>query len=88
MTILCVCDSHVKRFGAFIDNRQASANVFKIEDLPQSNFFSISGGAVTNPRHMRTILSSKNIGLHALSCTWVAMIWTAGVIQLTMLCLV
>lgn len=54
MTILCVGDSHVKRFGAFIDS-QASADVFKIADLPQVNFFGISGGAVTNPRHLRTI---------------------------------
>lgn len=56
MTILCVGDSHVKRFGAFIDS-QASADVFKIADLPQVNFFGISGGAVTNPRHLRTILA-------------------------------
>lgn len=56
MTILCVGDSHVKRFGAFIDS-QASADVFKIADLPQVNFFGIGGGAVTNPRHLRTILA-------------------------------
>lgn len=57
MTILCVGDSHMKRFGAFIDNRQASADVLKIEDLPQVNSFGISGGAVTNSRHLRTILA-------------------------------
>lgn len=56
MTILCVGDSHVTRFGAFID-RQDAADIFKIEDLPQVNFFGISGGAVTNPRHLRTILA-------------------------------
>lgn len=56
MTILCVGDSHVKRFGAFLDS-QASADVFKIADLPQVNFFGISGGAVTNPRHLQTILA-------------------------------
>lgn len=58
MTILCVGDSHVKRCGAFIDS-QASADVFKIADLPQVNFFGISGGAVTNPRHLRTILGGN-----------------------------
>lgn len=70
MTILCVGDSHVKRFGAFID-RQDSADVFKIEDFPQVNFFGISGGAVTNPRHLRTILAV--IQEHRPSCLVVHM---------------
>lgn len=58
MTLLCVAvgDSLVKRFDAFLDS-QASADVFKIVDFPQVNVFGIRGGAVTNLRHLRTILS-------------------------------
>ena len=58
MTILCIGDSHVKRFGAYIGNRRASSELFDIVNLPQVDFFGISGGAVNNSRHLETILAA------------------------------
>lgn len=77
------------RFGAFIANIQASADVFNIEDLPQVNFLVLVEVLLQIPVICKPFWQwSKNIVPHALSCIWVVMIWTVGIIQLTMLCLI
>ena len=58
MTFLCIGDSHVKRFGAYIGNRRASSELFDIVNLPHVDFFGISGGAVNNSRHLETFLAA------------------------------
>ena len=58
MTILCIGDSDVKRFDAYIGNRRASSELFDIVNLPHVDFFGISGGAVNNSRHLETVLAA------------------------------
>jgi lysophospholipase L1-like esterase len=58
MTILCIGDSHVRRFHTFVGHGRASSEIFNIANLPQVNFLGISGGAVNNSRHRETILAA------------------------------
>lgn len=52
MTTLCVGDSHVRRLERSIDARQPSSVTYGIANLEQVDYYGISGGLVSNNRHL------------------------------------
>ena len=52
MTTLCVGDSHVRRLERFIDALQPSSVTYGIANLEQVDYYGISGGLVSNNRHL------------------------------------
>ena len=56
MNILCNGDSHVKGFRDFIGHNQDSSDLFNVQNISHVDFFGVSGGTVTNPRHLKTVL--------------------------------
>lgn len=58
MTTLFIGSSHVKRFSSYLGNRGTSAELFNIYGLPPVRFFGLSGGTVTNPRHLESFLAA------------------------------
>ena len=52
MTTLCVGDSRVRRLERFIDARQPSSVAYGIANLEQVDYYGISGGLVSNNRHL------------------------------------